>query len=109
MKSLKDLRNLREKALVNLKVRNSSNEETIKVYVAMGTCGIAAGSRETMMAMVDEINDKNLENVSLTQVGCMGNCFEEPVVRVVLPGEEPKVFTKVDTQKAKEIVNNLKK
>ncbi|QNO13930.1 (2Fe-2S) ferredoxin domain-containing protein [Alkalicella caledoniensis] len=107
MKSLKELRELKEKALVNLKVRNASDEKTVKVHVGMGTCGISAGAREILMAMIDEINDKHIENIRLTQVGCMGNCFEEPIVRVIHQGAEPIVYTKVDPAKAKEIVNSL--
>lgn len=107
MKSLQELRELKEKSLASLKVRHASDEQTIKIHVGMGTCGIASGARDTFMSMLDEIKNLNLENISLTQVGCMGNCYEEPVVRVIYQGQEPKIYTNVDAQKAKEIVNNL--
>lgn len=108
MKSLKELRDLKEKALGNLKARNAADENTVKIHVGMGTCGIASGARETFMALLDEINNENLSNVSLTQVGCMGNCFEEPIVRVKYPGQESRNYVKVDGKRAKEIINDIK-
>lgn len=108
MKSLKELRELKEKALDTIKARNAGHENTVKVHVGMGTCGIASGARETFMTLLNEINKENLQNVSLTQVGCMGNCFEEPVVRITYPGQEPKNYVKVDAKKAKEIINEIK-
>ena len=108
MKSLKELRELKEKALGNLKARNAADEHTIKIHVGMGTCGIASGARETFMTLLNEINKENIQNVSLTQVGCMGNCFEEPVVRVKYPGQESKNYVEVDAKKAQEIINDIK-
>lgn len=108
MKSLKELRELKEKALGNLKARNAADENTVKIHVGMGTCGIASGAREVFMALLNEINNENLQNVSLTQVGCMGNCFEEPIVRVKYPSQQSKNYVKVDSKKAKDIIKEIK-
>ncbi|SHJ85328.1 NAD(P)-dependent iron-only hydrogenase iron-sulfur protein [Anaerobranca californiensis DSM 14826] len=108
MKSLKELRELKEKALENLKLRNAPEGAKVRIHVGMGTCGIASGARDVFLGILEEINKKNLEGVSLIQVGCLGNCYEEPIVKVIYPDKEPEVYTKVNVEKGKEIVKNLK-
>ncbi|WP_353893972.1 (2Fe-2S) ferredoxin domain-containing protein [Proteinivorax hydrogeniformans] len=108
MKTLKELRDIREKASAKLKARNAADKSTIKVQVGMGTCGISSGARDTFMAILEEANNKNIDNLSITQVGCLGNCFEEPVVRLIYPGQKPKIFVNVDVEKAKEIIEEIK-
>jgi NADP-reducing hydrogenase subunit HndB len=78
-------------------------EDLIHVKIAMATCCIASGSRETMNYMVDELEKRNIDAV-VTQTGCMGYCYAEPTVEVTLPGKESLVFGYVDHQKANEII-----
>jgi NADP-reducing hydrogenase subunit HndB len=60
------------------------------VIVGMGTCGIAAGARDTMKAILKYIETNNLSGIVVTQTGCIGLCEREPIVQVSL-GEEPKI------------------
>lgn len=53
----------------------------------MGTCGIAAGAREVMTAILEELAKRNL-NITVLQTGCIGMCQKEPLVDVVRPGEK---------------------
>ena len=62
-------------------------EDLVQVKVAMATCCIASGSRETMNYIVDELEKRNIDAV-VTQTGCMGYCYAEPTVEVTLPGKE---------------------
>ncbi len=105
MKSLKELRELKEKARENLKMRQSGHEDTIRIQIGMSTCGIAAGARETLLAMMDEIGQRKLDNILVTQVGCMGNCYDEPIVRIQKPGQSEVLYGKVNAQKGKEIID----
>jgi NADP-reducing hydrogenase subunit HndB len=61
-----------------------------QVIVGMGTCGIAAGARDTMKTILSEIETQNLEGIVVTQTGCIGLCEKEPIVQVIV-GESPKV------------------
>lgn len=88
MKSLDELRQLREKAQETVRLREQT--EGTRVVVGMGTCGIAAGAREVMLALVEELRLKNLDDVVVTQTGCAGLCEKEPLVEVIRPGE-PKI------------------
>ena len=95
---------VREEALEKRKLKASSGE--IQVIVGMGTCGIAAGARETMKAILNEIEEKDISGVMVTQTGCIGLCEMEPIVQVIR-GEEPKVtYGKVDAAIAKLIMEN---
>jgi NADP-reducing hydrogenase subunit HndB len=105
VKTLDDLRKLREelKSKTTLRERSENSEELIQVKVAMATCCIASGSRETMNYIADELEKRNIEAV-VTQTGCMGYCYAEPTVEITMPGKEPIVFGYVDEKKANEII-----
>ena len=102
IKSLEDLKRLREEALEKRKVKTSSG--SVQVAVAMGTCGIAAGARETMKAILNEIEVKGLSGIVVTQTGCLGLCEREPIMQVTV-GENPKMtYGKVTPDLAKRIL-----
>jgi NADP-reducing hydrogenase subunit HndB len=102
IKSLEDLKRVREEALEKRKVKTA--EGTVQVIVAMGTCGIAAGARDTMKAILDHIESNNVSGVVVTQTGCIGKCDYEPIVSVVI-GAEPKVtYGHINPERAREIM-----
>ena len=105
IKNLADLRKLKDQLQSKTKLRDKSEhpEDLIQVKIAMATCSIASGSRETMNYLLDELEKRNIDAV-VTQTGCMGYCYAEPTVEVKLPGREPIVFGYVDHQKANEII-----
>ncbi len=105
IKNLADLRALKDKLQSKTKLRDKSEtpEQLVQVKVAMATCCIASGSRETMNYIVDELDKRNIDAV-VTQTGCMGYCYAEPTVEVIIPGKEPMVFGYVDVKKADEII-----
>ena len=70
----------------------------------MATCGIAAGARPVMNAFVEEIAKRNLEHISVVQTGCIGMCRLEPIVEVMVPGEEKVTYVKMDPDKARQVV-----
>ena len=76
-----------------------------RVVVGMATCGIAAGARPVMKALMDEIEKRNISNCYVTQTGCIGLCRLEPIVEVYLPGMEKITYVKMDAEKAVKIVN----
>ncbi len=88
IKSLEDLKRVREEALEKRKVKSASG--VAQVTVAMGTCGIAAGARDTMKAILNYIETNHVSGVVVTQTGCIGMCEREPIVQVTI-GDQPKV------------------
>jgi len=105
IKSLDDLRQLRESMQSKIKLRESGNnsESMVRIKVAMSTCGIASGAKEIMNFLIDELERKAIEAV-VSQTGCMGYCYAEPTIEVTVPGKEPIVFGDVDKFKASEII-----
>ncbi len=105
IKNLADLRELKEQHLTESGSRREGAypDRLIQVKVAMATCSIASGARETMNYIVDELDKRNIE-AAVTQTGCMGYCYAEPTVEVTLPGKESIVFGYVDVKKADEII-----
>ena len=70
----------------------------------MATCGISAGARPVLNAFVNEIEKRHLENVVVTQTGCIGMCQFEPIVEVMAPGKEKVTYAKVTADKVARIV-----
>ena len=106
IKSLDDLRKMKQEVESKLNLREKSNDpdNVVQIKVAMATCGIASGARETMNTFLDKIEKENL-NAVVTQTGCMGYCHAEPTVEVRKPGWDPIVFGHVNTQRVIEIVD----
>lgn len=103
IKSIEDLEKIREQAkdMINLRV---DNETKTRVVVGMGTCGIAAGARAVMLAILDELKKRNIDDVIVTETGCIGLCQYEPLVDVIKP-EHPKVtYVNMTPEKAREVV-----
>ncbi len=108
VKSLDDLRKLKSSMqnATELREKGQNIDRLIEVKVSMATCGIAAGARETMAAMMDEAAKRGLKNIVFTQSGCMGYCHSEPTVTIVRPGEEPVTFGEVKGKRITEIFDS---
>ena len=94
MKSLEELRAIREKMKKQMDLRDN-DENDIRVVVGMATCGIAAGARPVMTAFLDEVEKRGLKNVTVSQTGCIGVCRLEPIVDVFVPGQEKVTYVKM--------------
>jgi len=84
LKSLDDLNRLRQEAQRDIQVRLDTGT---KITVGMGTCGIAAGARETMHAILEELKNRGIE-AHVTTVGCIGMCASEPLVDIEQAGSD---------------------
>ncbi|MBR2940538.1 MAG: (2Fe-2S) ferredoxin domain-containing protein [Kiritimatiellae bacterium] len=101
--TLDDLRKMRGEKQKAMEMREGTNKD-VQVIVGMGTCGIAAGAKDTFAALVDTLTEKGLTNVLIRQTGCMGLCHSEPTVEVIAPDMPPIIYGHVDAATAKEIV-----
>jgi len=101
--TLDDLRKMRGDKQKAMEMRDNSNKD-VQVIVGMGTCGIAAGAKETFTTLIDTLTEKGITNVLIRQTGCMGLCHSEPTVEVVVPGMPAVIYGHVDAATAKDIV-----
>jgi NADP-reducing hydrogenase subunit HndB len=107
VKTLDDLRKMRESLRTSLDLREKSNnpEQMVQIKVAMATCGIAAGAKEVMSYFIEAL-DRERVDALVTQTGCMGYCYAEPTVEITVPGKEPLVFGRVNKTKVDEIITS---
>lgn len=103
MKSLEELKAIREKMQGQIGIRSESSSQT-RVVVGMATCGIASGARPVLTALSDAVQTKGLSNVAVTQTGCIGLCQYEPIVEVLEPGKDKVTYIKMTPEKAQEVV-----
>ena len=97
---LKALRNEKKKDID----RRDSEGKDITIVIGMGTCGIAAGGKDTISAFIDEIKEHELTNVTIKQTGCMGLCHSEPTVDVKVPGMPDTIYGHVNAEIAREVI-----
>jgi NADP-reducing hydrogenase subunit HndB len=106
IKSLADLKKIKADVEEKIKLRERSEHpgKVVQVKVAMATCGIASGAKEVMQFIIDELDFKGVDAI-VTQTGCMGYCYAEPTIEVIMPGKNPVVFGFVNQDKAHEIID----
>ena len=102
IKSLEELKRVREEALAKKQMKAAPGQ--IQVIVAMGTCGIAAGARDTMKSVLNFIEAEKLSGVTVTQTGCMGMCEQEPIVQVIIGDSAKVTYGKVNSEVADQIM-----
>ncbi len=84
--------------------RDSSNKDA-QIIVGMGTCGIAAGAKETFNAIIGELDAKGITHVRVCQTGCMGLCHSEPTVEVIVPNMPVVIYGNVGVETGRQIVH----
>lgn len=101
MKSLEDLKKIREEAKRKMTMR-LGEEQKYRVVVGMATCGIAAGARPVLNTLVEEVSRLNIP-VTVTQTGCIGLCSLEPNVEVFDAKGEKTTYVLMNSEKAKQV------
>jgi len=102
VKSLDDLKKIREEALKKQQLKETSGKT--EIIVGMGTVGIAAGARETLKAILEMIENDNLSDIIVRQTGNIGLDSFEPIVQILVPGDEKVTYGKVNPEMARRII-----
>ena len=103
MKSLAELAAIRARMMDQVNLRKDDNVDT-RVVVGMATCGIAAGARPVMLAFIEELKKRGIENVTVAQTGCVGMCRLEPMVEVYVKDQEKVTYVHMDPDKVARVV-----
>ena len=103
MKTLEELKQIRESALKDIELRDG--EQNTRIVVGMATCGIAAGARPVLHGFLTEVQKRNLKDVTVKQTGCIGICRLEPVAEVYRKGEEKVTYVFMTEEKARRVVS----
>ncbi|MBE6951979.1 MAG: (2Fe-2S) ferredoxin domain-containing protein [Clostridia bacterium] len=105
MKSLEELRAIKEQMRTKIGIRNDENAKK-RIVVGMATCGIAAGARPVLNAISEELGKRGIADVAVSQTGCIGICQYEPVVEVFDENGEKTTYVKMSPEKAVRVVND---
>ena len=99
--TIEDLKKIRENSKKMTTLREGG--ATVKITVHMGTCGIAAGAREVMDTLMDEMTQTDRQDIRIMNSGCMGMCSSEPNVTIEEIGRDPIIYQHVDRNKMRQI------
>ena len=99
--TIEDLKRIREQAKKSTALREG--ETTVKITVHMGTCGIAAGAREVMDALLEEMAQADRQDIRVVTSGCMGMCSSEPNVTIEMQGKDPVIYQHMDKNKMRQV------
>ncbi|MCX6551591.1 MAG: (2Fe-2S) ferredoxin domain-containing protein [Acidobacteria bacterium] len=100
--TIDDLKRMRDAAAPTIALRTGTARA--KVTVHMGTCGIAAGAREVMAAILREIEVQQITDVIVTTSGCAGWCSREPMATVEVRGQSPVKYINLTPEKMAMVV-----
>ena len=101
IKNLADLRKIKAESQKETEARKHNETQVI---IGMGTCGIAAGARGLMAAVLEELSKRGLHNVAVLQTGCIGMCQKEPLLDIVRPGEDRVTYGPVKPEDVPRII-----
>jgi len=104
MKSLAELAAIKDRMKQNATMREDGDSAT-RLVVGMATCGIAAGARAIINEVTAELAKRELEHVTVAQTGCIGMCRLEPIMDVIVPGQEPITYVHLTPDKISKIID----
>ena len=99
--TIDDLKKIKEETTKSTSLRDGP--ANVKITVHMGTCGIAAGAREVMNALMEEMAQTDRQDIRVVTSGCMGMCSSEPNVTVEIKGGEPIVYQKMEANRMRQV------
>ena len=104
MKTLAELQAIRDRMRSQIDLRDSGDDR-IRVGVGLPPRGLPAGARPVPTALLEEVNKRDLKNVTVSQTGCIGVCRLEPIVEVYVPGQEKVTYVKMTPDKVASLVS----
>jgi len=99
--TIDDLKKIKERVKRDTVLREGG--ATVKITVHMGTCGIAAGAREVMDVLLQEMSETDRQDIRVVTSGCMGMCSSEPNVTIEMQGQEPVIYQHMDANKMRQV------
>ncbi len=102
MKSIQELEKIRQAAIEKVNIR--TDRKGTRIVVGMATCGITAGARPILMTLLEETQKRKLEDVLVTQTGCIGICRLEPIIEVYKEGEGKTTYVDMTPEKAQRVI-----
>ena len=99
--TIDDLKKIKEQTAKSTSLRDG--DANVKITVHMGTCGIAAGARAVMNALMEEMAEADRQDIRVVTSGCMGMCSSEPNVTVEMQDADPIVYQKMEPNRMRQV------
>lgn len=99
--TIEDLKKIKENAKKGIALREGVAK--VKITVHMGDCGIAAGAREVMDALLEQIAETDRQDIWVMTSGCIGRCSCEPNMTIEMEGKEPIIYQHMDPNKTRQV------
>lgn len=99
--TIADLKRIKEEVQSQTSMREGKGRARVTVH--MGTCGIAAGARIVMDALIESMNEADARDIIVKTSGCAGFCSQEPMVTVEIADEPPVIYSKMDANKMRQV------
>jgi NADP-reducing hydrogenase subunit HndB len=103
IKSPHDLKALRDKARADIDLR--AGEKDMRIVVHMGTCGIAAGARDILSQVIEELEQAGIESVTVRLSGCAGLCDQEPMFTLTDKSGTEYCYANLNKTKVREVIH----
>ncbi len=100
--TIEDLKRIKEDTTKATAVRHGGDVR-VKITVHMGTCGIAAGARDVMKSLMEEMAEADRQDIRVVTSGCMGMCSSEPNITVEVLDSEPIVYQHMDANRMRQV------
>ncbi|NPV10010.1 MAG: (2Fe-2S) ferredoxin domain-containing protein [Anaerolineae bacterium] len=98
--SIEELRALKERVREDVRICRGCGT---RIIVGLGTCGIAAGARDTMRAVLEELERRGIE-ATVDAVGCIGMCYNEPLLDIQQAGRPRITYGNVSADRVPRII-----
>ena len=99
--TIEGLKKIKEKVQKDTALRGGGSE--VKITVHMGTCGIAAGAREVMDSLLEQMAETDRQDIRILNSGCMGMCSSEPNVTIEIEGQKPVMYQHMDANRMRQV------
>ena len=84
-------------------LRSESADHRGEIRIGLGSCCVARGSGKLREALEQALDETGIQ-VVVKRVGCVGMCYQTPLLEVVLPDEQSFLYAKVQPGDAKAIL-----
>jgi NADP-reducing hydrogenase subunit HndB len=102
--SAEDLLRFRDRARSEIDLREGSKDMLLTVH--MGTCGIAAGARDVLATIVEELAAAGVSRAVIQQTGCVGLCDQEPMMTITDKSGAIYRYGRLDRTRTRKIILN---
>ncbi len=103
IRSVADLKAVREQAQRDVDLR--AGQKDMRITVHMGTCGIAAGGRDVLVAILEGLDEAGADAATVQQAGCAGLCDQEPMISITDKSGSVFRYGRLDKAKVRQIVD----